>query len=40
MISNPLTMHPGEVLAHVYMAEMWGRMQAEDDLWEARKKAA
>ncbi|MCT4643041.1 MAG: HigA family addiction module antitoxin [Bacteriovoracaceae bacterium] len=86
MISNPLPMHPGEVLANIYMiemdlnqttmahlcecsprkineivnkkrgispafaiileekigtsAEMWVRMQAEYDLWEARQKAA
>ena len=86
MISNPIPMHPGEVLAQVYMpemglnqttlaglcecsprkineivnkkrgisasfaivlesklgtsAEMWVRMQAEYDLWEARRKAA
>ncbi len=86
MISNPLPMHPGQVLAEVYMsqlelnqtslaklcecsprkineivngkrgispafaiklesvlgttAEMWVRMQAEYDLWEARQKAA
>lgn len=86
MISNPLPMHPGEVLAHVYMAEMdlnqttlanlcecsprkineivnkkrgispsfaltlekklgtsaemWVRLQAEYDLWEARQKEA
>jgi addiction module HigA family antidote len=86
MIRNPLPMHPGEVLAHVYMmqmnlnqttlanlcecsprkineivnkkrgispsfaltlekklgtsAEMWVRMQAEYDLWEARQKEA
>jgi antitoxin HigA-1 len=86
MINNPLPMHPGKVLAEVYMsqlalnqtalaklcncsprkineivngkraispsfsiilesvlgtsAEMWVRMQAEYDLWEARQKAA
>ena len=86
MITNPMPMHPGEVLSSVYMnemnltqvglaklcgctsakineivnkrraitatfaitleevigtsAEMWGRMQAEYDLWEARQKAA
>ena len=86
MISNPSPMHPGQVLAEVYMsqmqlnqtslaklcncaprkineivngkraispsfaivlekeigtsAEMWVRMQAEYDLWEARVKAA
>jgi addiction module HigA family antidote len=86
MINNPLPMHPGRVLAEVYMsqldlnqsalarlctcsprkineivngkraispsfaitlesvlgtsAEMWVRMQAEYDLWEARQKAA
>lgn len=86
MISNPAPMHPGKVLAEVYMAElglsqsalarrcgcaarkineivngkrgispsfsivletelgtsaeMWVRMQAEYDLWEARLKAA
>ena len=86
MITNPLPMHPGRVLAEVYMsqldlnqsalarlcncsprkineivngkraispsfaitlesvlgtsAEMWVRMQAEYDLWEARQKAA
>ena len=86
MISNPLPLHPGKVLAEVYMgemglnqtdlaklcgcsprkineivngkrgisptfaivlesvldtsAEMWVRMQAEYDLWEARQKAA
>jgi len=86
MITNPLPMHPGKVLAEVYMsqmdlnqselarlcscsprkineivnskraispsfaitlesvlgtsAEMWVRMQAEYDLWEARQKAA
>lgn len=86
MIKNPLPMHPGQVLAEVYMsqldlnqtalakacgcsprkineivngkrgispsfaitlesvlgtsAEMWVRMQAEYDLWEARQKAA
>ena len=86
MISNPKPMHPGQVLAEVYMAEMdlnqtelakrcgcaarkineivngkrgispsfalvlesvlgtsaemWVRMQAEYDLWEARLKAA
>lgn len=84
MISNPLPMHPGQVLSEVYMnemdlnqtglarlcecsprkineivngkraisaqfaivlervlktsAEMWVRMQAEYDLWEARQK--
>lgn len=86
MIENPLPMHPGKVLAEVYMAEMglnqtslaqlcecsprkineivngkraispsfalvlekklgttaemWVRMQAEYDLWEARQKVA
>jgi antitoxin HigA-1 len=86
MITNPLPMHPGKVLAEVYMsqldlnqsglarlcncsprkineivngkraispsfaitlesildtsAEMWVRMQAEYDLWEARQKTA
>ena len=86
MISNPAPMHPGKVLAEVYMlemglnqsalarrcgcasrkineivngkrgispsfaivleavlgtsAEMWVRMQAEYDLWEARLKVA
>ena len=86
MIDNPLPLHPGRVLAEVYMAEMglnqtqlakicgsshrkineiingkrgispqfaivletvlgtsaemWARMQAEYDLWEARLKAA
>ncbi|MBQ74356.1 MAG: addiction module antidote protein, HigA family [Gammaproteobacteria bacterium] len=86
MITNPLPMHPGKVLAEVYMsqldlnqtalaklcscsprkineivngkraispsfaitlesvlgtsAEMWVRMQAEYNLWEARQKAA
>ncbi len=86
MIENPLPLHPGKVLAEVYMAEMnlnqttlanlcecsprkineivngkrgispsfaivleaklgttaemWVRMQAEFDLWEARQKAA
>ncbi len=86
MISNPLPLHPGKVLAEVYMsqmhlnqtelanlcgcaprkineivngkraispsfaivlesvlgtpAEMWVRMQAEYDLWEARQNAA
>ena len=86
MITNPLPMHPGKVLAEVYMsqmelnqselarlcgcsprkineivngkraispsfaitletvlgtsAEMWVRMQAEHDLWEARQRAA
>ena len=86
MISNPIPMHPGKVLAEVYMAEMdinqsalvrrcgcaarkineivngkrgispsfaivletelgtsaemWVRMQAEYDLWEARLNAA
>ena len=86
MINNPLPLHPGKVLAEVYMsqlelnqtalarlcncsprkineivngkraispsfaitlesvldtsAEMWVRMQAEYDLWEARQKAA
>jgi len=86
MINNPLPLHPGKVLAEVYMtqmglnqtalaklcgcsprkvneivnakraispsfaivleavlgtsAEMWVRMQAEYDLWEARLKAA
>ena len=86
MISNPAPMHPGQVLAEVYMtemglnqsalarrcgcasrkineivngkrgispafaivleselgtsAEMWVRMQAEYDLWEARRNAA
>ena len=86
MITNPLPMHPGKVLAEVYMsqmdlnqselarlcscsprkineivngkraispsfaitlesvlgtsAEMWVRMQAEYDLWEARQKVA
>lgn len=86
MISNPAPLHPGKVLAEVYMAElglnqtalaktchcaarkineivngkrgispsfaivlesaigtsaeMWVRMQAEYDLWEARLKAA
>jgi len=86
MINNPLPLHPGKVLAEVYMtqmdlnqtalaklcgcpprkineivngkraispsfaivletvldtsAEMWVRMQAEFDLWEARQKAA
>ena len=86
MITNPMPMHPGEVLSSVYMnemnltqvglaklcgctsakineivnkkraitatfaitleedignsAEMWVRMQAEYDLWEARQKAA
>jgi len=86
MISNPSPLHPGKVLAEVYMAEMglnqtalakkcrcatrkineivngkrgisasfaivlescigssaemWVRMQAEYDLWEARQKAA
>ena len=86
MIKNPNPMHPGQVLASVYMAEMgltqselarrcgcsprkineivnmkrgvsasfaivlekvlkttaemWVRMQAEYDLWEARQKAA
>lgn len=86
MIKNPMPMHPGQVLAEVYMsemeinqselarrcgcsprkineiingkrgisasfaivlenvlettAEMWVRMQAEHDLFEARRKAA
>lgn len=86
MIANPKPMHPGQVLAEVYMAEMglnqsdlarrcgcaprkineivngrrgispsfalvlesvlgtsaemWVRMQAEYDLWEARRSAA
>ena len=86
MINNPLPMHPGKVLAEVYMAqlglnqttlakkchcsprkineivnekraispsfaivlesvlntsaEMWVRMQAEYNLWEARQKVA
>jgi len=86
MISNPKPMHPGKILAEVYMnkmglnqtslaklcecsprkineivngkrgisasfaivlesklktsAEMWVRMQAEYDLWEARQKVA
>ncbi len=86
MIKNPLPMHPGKVLAEIYMsqlelnqsdlarqchcsprkineivngkrgispsfalvleevlgtsAEMWVRMQAEYDLWEARQRAA
>ncbi len=86
MITNPLPLHPGEVLSAVYMnqmdlnqsalaklckcsprkvneivngkrgispsfaiileavlgtsAEMWVRMQAEYDLWEARQKVA
>ena len=86
MISNPLPLHPGQVLEEVYMkemslnqtslaklcecsprkineivngkrgisamfaivledvlgttAEMWVRMQAEYDLWEARQKVA
>lgn len=86
MISNPAPMHPGQVLAEVYMtemglnqsalarrcgcasrkineivngkrgispafaivlesefgtsAEMWVRMQAEYDLWEARRNSA
>lgn len=86
MITNPKPMHPGEVLAEIYMAEMglnqtglaelcecsprkineivngkrgispsfaiileskinttaemWVRMQAEYDLWDARQKAA
>lgn len=86
MISNPLPLHPGKVLAEVYMAEMglnqtdlaklcgcsprkineivngkrgispafaivleavlgtsaemWVRMQAEYDLWEARQEVA
>ena len=86
MITNPLPIHPGKVLAEVYMsqldlnqtalaklcscsprkineivngkraispsfaitlesvlgtsAEMWVRMQAEYNLWEARQKAA
>ena len=86
MIKNPLPLHPGKVLAEVYMnqmnlnqsslaqkcgcaprkineivngkrgisplfaivlestigtsAEMWVRMQAEYDLWDARQKAA
>jgi addiction module HigA family antidote len=86
MISNPLPMHPGQVLAEIYMAEMglnqttmaklcgcsprkineivnakraisssfaivleqkintsaemWVRMQAEYDLWQARQKVA
>ena len=86
MISNPLPLHPGVVLAEIYMkemglnqstmaklcecshrkineivnakraispsfaivleskigttAEMWVRMQAEYDLWEARQKVA
>jgi len=86
MISNPLPLHPGKVLAEIYMtqmslnqsglaklchcsprkineivngkrgisppfaiilepvlgtsAEMWVRMQAEYDLWQARQKAA
>lgn len=86
MIENPLPLHPGKVLAEVYMtemglnqstlaelcdcsprkineivngkrgvspsfaiilekklgttAEMWVRMQAEYDLWEARQKVA
>ncbi len=86
MIENPLPMHPGQVLAEVYMnemglnqtslanlcecsprkineivngkrgispsfaivlekklgttAEMWVRIQAEYDLWEARQKVA
>ena len=86
MVSNPLPMHPGQVLAEVYMAEMglnqtslarkcgcsprkindvvngkrgispsfalvlesalgtsaemWVRMQAEHDLWAARRKVA
>ena len=86
MVSNPAPMHPGQVLAEVYMtemglsqsalarrcgcasrkineivngkrgispsfaivleselgtsAEMWVRMQAEYDLWEARRNAA
>lgn len=86
MISNPSPLHPGKVLAEVYMnqmnlnqsalakqcgcsprkineivnskrgispsfaiilestigtsAEMWVRMQAEYDLWEARRKVA
>ncbi len=86
MISNPLPLHPGQVLSEIYMAElgfnqtdlakrcgcsprkineivngkrgispsfaitlesvldtsaqMWVRMQAEYDLWEARKKVA
>jgi len=86
MISNPLPLHPGQVLSVIYMtelgfnqtdlakrcgcsprkineivngkrgispsfaitlesvldtsAQMWVRMQAEYDLWEARKKVA
>jgi addiction module HigA family antidote len=86
MIENPLPLHPGKVLAEIYMAEMelnqstlaklcgcsprkineivngkrgvspsfaiiledklgttaemWVRMQAEYDLWEARQKVA
>ena len=86
MIANPVPMHPGKVLAEIYMkemgfsqsalarkcgcsprkineivngkrgispsfaivlesvlgisAEMWVRMQADYDLWEAREKAA
>jgi addiction module HigA family antidote len=82
MINNPLPLHPGKVLAEVYMtemrlnqtalakrcecsprkineivnskrgispafaivlgtsAEMWVRMQAEYDLWEARQEVA
>jgi addiction module HigA family antidote len=86
MINNPLPLHPGKVLAEVYMAEMglnqtdlaklcgcsprkineivngkrgvsptfaivlesvlctsaemWARMQAEYDLWEARQEVA
>lgn len=40
MINNPLPEHPGRVLAEVYIAEMWVRIQAEYDLWEARQEVA
>ena len=39
MINNPAPLHPGQVLAEVYMAEL-GLNQSEYDLWEARRNAA
>ena len=38
MIKNPKPLHPEQVLAEA--GEMWVRMQAEYDLWEARQGAA
>ncbi len=42
MIDNPLPLHPGKVLEEKIgtSAEMWVRMQADYDLWEARQKVA